>query len=72
MAETPQQQRQRARTDALSLAVETVKNARNFTNFQVVHTAALYESYIWDGTVPPRTEAPRENEEVVETGDDTV
>lgn len=50
-----------SRANALSLAVETVKGAKNFTNFQVVHTAALYQNYIWDGTTPPvATQAPVE------------
>lgn len=59
MTDTTEKQRRDTRTAALSLAVDTVKNARNFTNFQVVHTAALYESYIWDGSVPPEpSQAP--------------
>lgn len=45
------------RVQALELAIKTVANVQNFTNFQVVHTAKLYESYIFDGTVPPVTVA---------------
>lgn len=45
------------RVQALELAIKTVANVQNFTNFQVVHTAKLYEAYIFDGTVPPITVA---------------
>lgn len=55
------------RAEALGLAVETVKSTRNFTNFQVVHTAKLYEDYIMDGSVPPQpSTAPVEAQEVTD------
>jgi hypothetical protein len=42
------------RTAALHEAVETIKNVRGgFTTFQVVHTAALYERYLFTGETPP-------------------
>ena len=51
------------RAKALELAVETVQSVRGFTNFQVVHTADLYEKYIADGTLPPRTQPADDEEE---------
>lgn len=63
MAETVEKQRRDVRTTALYLAVETVKNARNYTNFQVVATASLYEAYIWDAVVPGPPQAPAEEQE---------
>lgn len=63
-AETIEKQRRDIRTTALALAVETVQNVKNFTNYQVVHTAAVYEKYIWDAEVPTLGTAPVEGEVV--------
>lgn len=59
------------RAKALELAVETVQAVRGFTNFQVVHTADLYEKYIADGTLPPRTQ-PDNTETEGESADGAV
>lgn len=40
------------RLRALELAIDTVRNARDFSNYQVVSTADLYAKFIQDGTVP--------------------
>lgn len=61
---TQEQLRRQSRTKALELAVETVKSTRAFTNFQVIHTAASYEAYIWDGTTPPLPTVPAQAAEL--------
>lgn len=50
----------RARVTALELAVQTVSRVQDFTTFQVVQTAQLYEQYITDGIVPPVTAVPEQ------------
>lgn len=50
----------RIRVTALELAVQTVSHVQNFTSFQVVQTAQLYEQYIADGMVPPATTVPEQ------------
>lgn len=46
------------RRDALQMAVEVVRNTQQFTTFQVVQTAQLFEQYIADGKVPPISSVP--------------
>lgn len=58
---------------ALELAVQTVHSVPNFSNFQVVQLAKLYEEYITDGTVPPVATVPEPETEAPQTfqeGDD--
>lgn len=43
------------RAKALELAVETIRHAQKFTTFEVVHTAALYDSFMASGNTPPPT-----------------
>jgi hypothetical protein len=47
----------RNRTRALELAIETVRLAKSFSNFQIVHTADLYAKFIETGAVPPQPES---------------
>lgn len=46
------------RVRCMELAVDTVKMAREFSNFQVVHIADLYFKFVTDGTVPPAPTEP--------------
>lgn len=47
------------RLRCLELAVDTVKMAREFSNFQVVHIADLYFKFSAEGTVPPAPAEPK-------------
>lgn len=42
----------------MEFALETVRNVRNFTNYQVVHTADLYQKFILTGETPPEPNIP--------------
>ena len=41
------------RAEALKYAVETMRTVQKFTNYQVVHTAALYDQFLENGATPP-------------------
>jgi len=48
------------RAKALEMAVETVRTVRDFSTYQVVHTAHLYEQFLETGSTPPAPAATTE------------